>query len=230
MMAESKNGAIRTLGIWVPAFLGICLCIAGVARATVVKSIRTGSEQAYVRIVIETNDRLAPRPKVSTEHNILTISLSGVENDPSALNSEAYRDDLVNIDVTHTSAKTRIKTTLAYTPTRIRTFFLIDPHRFVIDAYRPSADTTAGTAAAEKTQPATDIEEDGTRLNEINQKADETGRSNRPSGTPASNHSSADDGRSRKTFQQRLLVFLIVMTSVALIVIIVLMCMNQKPD
>jgi hypothetical protein len=122
-MAEFKKGAVLRLSSHLIVFVGICLFLAGWAEATIIKGIRTGSEQAYVRMVIETNTRLEPRPKITVNRNTLQIFLAGVEKDSSILKSEAYHDDVVSIDVNGDFTGTRINAILAFNPIRVRTFF-----------------------------------------------------------------------------------------------------------
>jgi hypothetical protein len=212
-------------------FLGMCLSSAVWADATIIKGIRTGSDQAYVRVVIETNAPLDPRPTISVNRNTLRISLAGVEKDPSTLKSEAYRDDVVKIDVTSASKETRIEAILAFIPTSVRTFFLIGPHRFVIDAYRPPATATA-EPSTEELQPISIIEENGIRPDEVNEQATspQKGQPSVPGEGfgAATSQAHNPDGSNHKRFQRRLLVILIVVTSIILVVIIFLMCMDKQ--
>lgn len=230
MMVEFKQGAVLTLGTLLVAFLGMFPCSSGRAEATIIKGIRTGSELAYVRVVIESDVRLEPRPKITVNRNTLRISLTGIGNDPSELKSEALRDDVVNIDVISTSAETRIEAILAFVPTKIRTFFLITPHRFVIDAYRPSSGSTKAPSD-EVQRPITIIEENDTRSDDANPPATsphkELGESKEPN-RPSAITESSTEGSDSNRFQQRLLVFLIVVTSIILVVIIFLMCMDKQ--
>lgn len=229
-MVELKKATRLTFSTLLIMLTSMCLSPSGWAGETVIERIRTGSEQEYVRVVIETNNQLEPRPKISANRNILKISLANVETDLSALKSEAYRNDVANIDITSTSDQTHIETTLAFIPTRIRTFFLADPHRFVIDAYRPSAKAT-DNPGSEALKPISIIEENGIQSTEIiEQKSSPLKKGSSASGDITNEAASASanvKGSNQKGFQQRLLIFLIVVTSIILVVIIFLMCMDR---
>ncbi|MFN2151087.1 MAG: hypothetical protein ACK2T5_05775, partial [Anaerolineales bacterium] len=116
-MAEFKKVAVLTFSTLLIFFLGMSHPSEVWAEATIIKSIRTGSNQAYVRVVIETNTRLDPRPTISANRNSLFISLAGVIKDVSNLKSEAYRNDVIKIDFTNTSKETRIEAILSFIPT-----------------------------------------------------------------------------------------------------------------
>jgi hypothetical protein len=212
-------------------FFGMGLFSAVWADATIIRGIRTGSDPAYVRVVIETNARLDQRPKISVNRNTLRIALSGVEKDPSTLKSEAYRNDVAKIEITSAPEETRIEAILSFIPTSVRTFFLIDPHRFVVDAYRPPSTTTGGSSIEER-QPISIIEENDIRPNEATKQSTspKKGEPNvsREAIGKAVTEGSNPDGSNHKQFQQRLLVFLILVTSIILVVIIFLMCMDKK--
>ena len=230
-MAEFKKGAVLTFSTLLIVLNSISLLSTGWAEATIIKRIRTGSEHAYVRVVIETNTRIEPRPKISVNRKTLQISLDSIEKDLSTLKSEAYRNDVVNVDVTGSSEKTNINATLAFVPTRVRTFFLIDPHRFVIDAYRPSSKDTSNLPS-EELQSISIIEENGTGPNDVDDQTTSPQKkeriiSRKPQPTVAIANSNAN-GSNREGLQQRILVFLIVVTSIILIVIIFLMCMDRQ--
>lgn len=226
-MAEFKKCAVLIIHTLLILTLGMSLSSAAWAEATKIKRIRTGSEKAYVRVVIETDARIEPRPKILANENTLQIFIAGAEKHISDLEPEAYRDDVVNLDVTRTSTETRIKAILAFNPIRVRTFHLIAPHRFVIDAYRPSS-KAAGNLSADMQGPIPIIEEIGTEPNEISHKsasarAKKSSVSTESVGTPTFASSDRDG-----SFQQRLLLFLIVVTSILLVVIIFLMCVDKR--
>ena len=230
MMAESKKSIetiIRTLFFLI---IGVSLSSTVWAEATIIKRIRTGSEKDYVRVVIETNARIEPRPKISVKGKTLQISLAGAEKNLSDLKSEAYRNDVVDIDVTRTSTVTQITVThinaiLAFNPIRVRTFFLVNPHRFVVDAYRPSS-TDAGNVSIDPKQPVPIIEENDIGSSDAGeQNASREGKESTLSMDPVNAPAPTIDN-TKGSFQQRLLLFLIVVTSIILVVIIFLMCMD----
>ena len=232
-MADLKKGTLLKYIALLIILTGMCLPPVGWAEKTIIKRIRTGSEQAYVRVVIETDNQLAPRPTISANGKTLSVSLVNVEQDISKLKSEAYRNDVINIDLSHTSTETHIKITLAFIPTRIRTFFLVDPHRFVIDAYRPSS-KTIDKQDADALKPISIIEENGIQSNEINDQKSSLPQK-RPTGsqaitTEAGSATGNMKGSNQKGFQQRLLIFLIIVTSIILVVIIFLMCMDRAKN
>lgn len=230
MMAEFKKSIEKIICTLFFVILGVSLSSAAWAEATIIKRIRTGSEKEYVRVVIETNARIEPRPKISVKGKTLQISLAGAEKNLSDLKSEAYRNDVVDIDVTRTSTVTQITVThinaiLAFNPIRVRTFFLVTPHRFVVDAYRPSS-TDAGNLAADPKQPVPIIEEKNIGPGEANaQNASQQGKESTLS-MDSANAPAATIDNTKGSFQQRLLLFLIVVTSIILVVIIFLMCMD----
>lgn len=227
-MAEFKIDIVQIIRTLLFVFLGMSLSLAAWAEATTIKRIRTGSEKEYVRVVIETNARIEPRPKISVKGKTLQISLAGAEKNLSDLKSEAYRNDVVDIDVTRSSTVTQITVThinaiLAFNPIRIRTFFLVNPHRFVVDAYRPSS-TDADTPSAN----VPIIEGNGPESTDI--KGRSTSQQEKGSSRSTASMTSSDNAKSSNTngsFQQRLLLFLIAVTSVILVVIIFLMCLDK---
>ncbi|XPS88032.1 uncharacterized protein Dvar_60500 [Desulfosarcina variabilis str. Montpellier] len=229
MMAEFKKSIEKIIRTLLLVFLGMSLSSLVWAEATIIKRIRTGSEKEYVRVVIETNARIEPRPKISVKGKTLQISLAGAEKNLSDLKSEAYRNDVVDIDVTRSSTVTQITVThinaiLAFNPIRVRTFFLANPHRFVVDAYRPSS-TDAGISSADPKRPVPIIEESGIGPNEAN-KTSISQQEKESSMSMNSVDRPATPGDKKGSFQQRLLLFLIVVTSIILVVIIFLMCMD----
>jgi hypothetical protein len=230
MMAEFKTSIEKTIRTLFIVIMGVSLSSVVWAEATIIKRIRTGSEKEYVRVVIETNARIEPRPKISVKGKTLQISLAGAEKNLSDLKSEAYRNDVVDIDVTRTSTVTQITIThinaiLAFNPIRVRTFFLVNPHRFVVDAYRPSS-TDPGNLSADPKQPVPIIEENDIGPSDANAlNASQQGKDSTMSMDSVNAPAAAVDN-TKGSFQQRLLLFLIVVTSIILVVIIFLMCMD----
>lgn len=227
-MAEIKKGIVKPFCTLLIVFLGMCLSSTQQADATVIKGIRTGSEQAYVRVVIETDAQIQPRPTTTVNRNTLQISLAGIEEDPSNLNSEAYRNDVAKVEVITHSTATRINATLAFIPIRVKTFFLVAPHRFVIDAYRPPPEA-AKQPVDEDPQPISIIEESGILPNDVNDQ--ELSPQDKPTTLlterPLRSTANPADGSNPRAYQQRLLIFLIIVTSIILAVIIFLMCMGK---
>ncbi len=212
-MAEFKKSTALTVGILLVVLFSICRPLDGWAGPITVKSIRTGSQQTYVRMVIETDGRLSPRPTVDINGTILTLTLSGARNGSAVLNSEAYRDDVSSIDVAADSTGVAMKATLTFPPSRVRTFFLKGPHRFVIDAYRPSAEKAA-PPPADAIQPISIIDAQGDQAGKtiITEKAS--------TATP--------DEKKANMFQRHLLLFLIGITTMLLVTLLFLMTRSKN--
>jgi hypothetical protein len=226
-MAKFKKGIVQIIRTLLFVFLGMSLSSTAWAEATIIKRIRTGSEKEYVRVVIETNARIEPRPKISVKGKTLQISLAGAEKNLSDLKSEAYRNDVVDIDVTRTSTVTQITVThinaiLAFNPIRIRTFFLVNPHRFVVDAYRPSS-----TAADKPSANVPIIEGNGPESNDFDKRSTTLQEKGSSGSMESMGESDAKNSKTNGSFQQRMLIFLIAVTSIILVAIIFLMCMDK---
>lgn len=113
------------------------------ANAAVIQDLRLGSNAGYVRMVLEFDRPLTPTPSFSIDGNRLQVDLIGIEKDLSELNPEEFGDDIVSINVYTVSAARRIKTIFSFAPTHVKTFFLTEPDRFIIDAFRPVPSSTA---------------------------------------------------------------------------------------
>ena len=114
------------------------------AQATVVKDLRTGDNQGFVRLVMEFDRPLTPHPVFSVDRNSLKITLTGIDNLPA---TPAAIDGITRLEVFRQPDGTSIEMDFTFAPAEIKTFILTGPHRFIIDAYRPlPAGTLPSTA------------------------------------------------------------------------------------
>ena len=107
------------------------------AHAAVIKDLRLGSKESYARMVLEFDRPLTPAPSFSIDGNRLQVDLLGIENDMPTLHPDTFGDDIVSIYVYTVSAARRIKVIFSFAPAHVKTFFLTEPDRFIIDAFRP---------------------------------------------------------------------------------------------
>lgn len=225
-MAEFNKGTAFILGMLMIVFFSICPPLDGAANATIIKSIRTGSQQAYVRMVIETDAQLVSQPKVSVTGNTLVVDITGARKSPAILKSEAYRDDVVTIEATDDASDIHLNVVLTFMPIRVKAFFLKSPYRFVIDAYRPPIENSgklsneSSTAISHIQKKATPADGGGLLENE-GDLPHKSLLSTAPSQTTAKRES-------RNTFQRSLLIVLIVLTSILLAAILFLMSRGSQ--
>lgn len=210
------------------------------AEAAVIKDLRIGSDDEYVRMVLEIDSPLTSPPSFSFNGNILRVTLTGIINDLPAPHPGEYHGDIVSVDISNTSQTKQIAVVFAFDPADVKTFSLIDPHRFIIDAYRPDASAAANLADQAVPQvptieknpplpsPTSQLEKPlptGASLNgdEASLAADGSNSSNKPS---------ADDLK-RNHIQQQLVAALIVVTSIIIILLLLLIFIGngqKKPQ
>jgi len=194
------------------------------AQATVVKDLRTGENQGFVRLVLEFDRPLNPHPVFSVDRNSLKVTLAGIDNLPV---TPVAIDGITRLDVFRRSDGTGIEAVFAFVPADIKTFSLTGPHRFIIDAYRPLPAETRPSAAEEKIRtPA--IKQNQTRPH---RKSGKTVSAVGPRFAAQSDpepyshpviSSSGSDTESKNRFQQRLVAALIVVTSIIAILLLFL--------
>ena len=202
------------------------------AEATVIRDLRTGSDQAYVRLVLETDRALTQAPELTLEGNTLRIALADIDSDLPQIGSEAYRHDIDRINLFRTSDATLIEAVFSFIPTDVRTFSLATPFRFVVDVYRPLSSTTAKPTDG-TSPPARLTGKNGTPHPRDDGKSSPPGSHlGSSTGTAGSIDSDGNsDGKAdRNRFQQRLLAILIIVTSIILVVILILMCVDRKRE
>lgn len=195
------------------------------AEAAVIKDLRIGSDNGYVRMVLEIDRPLTSPPSLSLNGNILRVTLTGIINDLSAPHPGEYHGDIVSLDVSNASQTKQIAVVFAFDPADVKIFALIDPHRYIIDAYRPVSSAAANLAvqavpqipAIEKNPPLPT----GASLNGDKASLD-------TDGSNSSNKPSTDD-LNRNRFQQQLIAALIVVTSIIIILLFLLICMGNGP-
>lgn len=210
------------------------------AETTVIQDLRIGSNEGYVRMVLEIDRPLTPPPSFSINRNILQITLTGIIDGLSAPRPGEYRNDIVSLDVSKESEASRINVVFSFDPTDVKTFSLADPHRFIIDAYRP-ASSAAANLPAETTRQIPSIEENAS-LPESTSPPQKPAPAGMPAfsdeasmkayGSDSSNSHSADD-LNRNRYQQRLIAALIVVTSIIAVLLIYLIWIDsgqKKPQ
>lgn len=214
-MTEFKKVAFWCYCMLLAMLISLNLTEFSAAGATVVKNIRTGSDAAYIRIVLETDRALSPQPLISSEGNAINISLTAIAPPFPDLGTVANHHGIVKLDAVKTTRGTRLEAVLSFKPTEVRTFLLTNPHRLVIDAFRPPG-SAAGDASTGDLQSIALVETNRSQPNTPGE-GQVSASQNQP--TPET------VGRSR--FQQRMLATLIVVTSILLVVIIFLMCKER---
>ena len=233
-MTELPYAAIRAIGSLLIVLFILLLPASAPTQPIVVRDIRAGRDPAYVRLVIETDLALPTAPAISINRQSLRITLpSDLRIRPDLL-ANVRSDDLLGLD-TQTAAKaTHLVARFSFTPADIKIFTLIDPHRVVVDAYRPLR-TTDGKMKDDNQamQPVDSVEKSPPRPSP--DKSAQKGAASRatesltvrPNGSaPESDRFAAGDP-DRSTLHQRLLAILIAVTSILLVVIIYMMCMDR---
>lgn len=128
------------------------------AEATVVKDLRIGNNNGYIRMVIEFDRPPVPPPTVSLHQNTVQVTLAGIVNDVSPSDAGEKNNGIVSLDVTKESEATRIDAVFSFAPADVKAFSLTSPHRFIVDAYRPVTSTPPVRRPIEKTSRISDIE------------------------------------------------------------------------
>jgi hypothetical protein len=228
-MTEFPKGVALKATPQMIVFLAMLVAFGLRAEAAVIKDLRFGDSKGYVRMVLECDRPLSPSPSVSIRGNILQVGLTGVTGDLPDIQTDPYHDDVLSLEVDQTPDATRIEAAYAFDPADVRTFSLVNPDRFIIDAYRhlPPA---AATPPVEQSRPRALIEEAVSTQKpyrepekplpaggsaSIDEAPVRTGGATFPVGGTAD-----DSGRHR--FQQQLIAALIVVTSIIGVLLILL--------
>lgn len=223
--------------------MSLAMFLPSITEASVIKDLRIGSNDGYVRMVFESDRPLTPPPAFSMKRNTLRATLFGGATDLSAPGPGEYRRDVASIHVSREAQKTRIDVVFLFEPADVKAFFLTDPHRFVIDAYRPVS-SNAPPLPVEKAGPVPSIGEEVSfppPSGEPEKPAPPqvSGPIHEPPArvmAPAvpSGGSAADPHRSR--FRQRLITALLAVTTIILVLLFFLIWMgkgrkkSQKPS
>jgi len=133
-MIEFNKWVARKATPLLIVYLAMLWASSATAQTTVIKDLRIGDNQGYVRLVMEFDRPLPPAPYVSVDRNRLRVSLVGIDNLPTM---PAAIEGITRLDAFRQSGKICIETIFAFVPADVRTFALTGPHRFIIDAYRP---------------------------------------------------------------------------------------------
>jgi hypothetical protein len=120
--------------------------------AIVVRDLRVGDQQGYIRIVIESDQPILPDPTVDVHENRLNVFLKGIINTFPAPRHGTLAD-IRDIDVSAKSGDTAVGIMFGFTPDRIQTFTLTGPHRFIIDVYRPNLPSAGDPPHRHHTDP-----------------------------------------------------------------------------
>lgn len=226
-MAEFRKGTALILGMLMIVFFSICSPLTELANATIIKSIRTGSQQAYVRMVIETDAQLVPQPTVSVDGNTLVVEIADAQKSPAILKSEAYRNDVITIKETGDSSHVHLSVVLTFRPIRVKAFFLKAPHRFVIDAYRPPPEKI-GDLSDESPTVITHIQKKGMPPDEGGILKNEERLPHEDLSLPVPSQTISPKTTRNNTFHRSLLIVLIVVTSILLAAILLLMSRGTR--
>ena len=195
-------------------------------EATVIKDLRIGSTQKYVRMVLESDQPLSPPPSFSIDDNALEVSLTGVDKKLAVGPFEDFSSDIISLEISRTSDVTRLEAVFSFAPADVKTFSLTKPHRFIIDAYRPLAATTgdpplgkAGqvTASANRSHDSA-LTKTAQSLTEASVRAYRSVLSD----------NGVMDGTHPNRFHQRLLATLIGVTSIILILLFFLVFIGSR--
>lgn len=200
----------------------LLLLVAARIEAAVIKDLRIGSNQEYVRLVLESDLPLRPVPSLTINGETLRVTMTRVDNDLSVGPFEDFNRDIVSLDILKETGTMRLEAVFSFTPVDVKTFSLTAPHRFIIDAYRSLAATAADLPQPNTGQVAT-LEAE-TRL--------------APSATEASvrayrsilSDNSGTDGADDSRFQRRLLATLIGVTSMILLLLIFLIIAGTRRE
>lgn len=156
-MIELKNWVAPKATPLIFVSLALLLAAALHAQAAVVKDLRIGNNDGYVRMVLEFDRPLTAPPSISTNHNHLQVSLTDIVNTLSTPRIEENQGDILRLNVSKPSDEIRIDAVFTFTPADIKTFALTDPHRFILDVYRPLPLEAASQTVENSHQMASDI-------------------------------------------------------------------------
>ena len=232
-MAKCRKGVALKATPLLIVFLAMLLAPALRAEATVIRDLRFGDNQEYVRMVLEFDRPLSPPPSFSIHRNTLQVTLTGITTDLPDRETGGYHADLISLEVSQTSDATRIDAVFSFDPADVKAFSLTGPPRFIIDAYRPLSPAAAKPPGEESRQKAL-IEETVSLPEPTNapeKPLPEGGSaaieevSIKPNGAASPGSGVADDLR-RNRFQQRLIAAQIVVTSIIVVLLIFLIWMG----
>ena len=232
-MAKCRKGVALKATPLLIVFLAMMLAPILRAEATVIRDLRFGVDKAYVRMVLEFDQPLSPPPSVSIQRNTLQVTLTGTTTDrPDRQTGEALAD-IISLEVSQTSDATHIDAVFSFDPVDVKTFSLTDPHRYIIDAYRPLSPAAAKPPGEASRQVAL-IEEDVSLPKPINAPENplpDSGSTAMDAASIKSNGSFSPDSGipddlRRNRFQQRLIAALIVVTSIIVVLLILLIWMG----
>jgi hypothetical protein len=128
------------------------------AASTRITDLRFGNNKGYIRVVMEFDRPLNPTPSVSIDRNILQVTLTGIINNLSDPQIDIDNGDVISLDVSQKSDVIQIDAVFSFAPADVKTFSLIGPDRFIIDAYRPLSPAN-GIPTVEKARRIAPIEE-----------------------------------------------------------------------
>lgn len=106
-------------------------------EAAIIKDLRIGNNNEYVRLVLEFDDPPVTAPTHTLKQNSLKITLNDTASDLPARPAGDY-SDIVILDLAQKKGDTIIDAVFPFTPSDVKAFTLVAPHRFIIDAYRPT--------------------------------------------------------------------------------------------
>jgi hypothetical protein len=136
MMTPSKTAGIRALPA-LAAALWILLLPKAPLQAAAITDLRIGSDSEYVRLVLEFDQAVMPAPAYTIAGSRLQITLAGIANALPA-GPAAEHPGIRRLDVLPQGGATVIDAVFAFPPADVKAFTLTDPHRFIVDAYRPA--------------------------------------------------------------------------------------------
>ncbi len=196
------------------------------ADATVIRDVRIGSNDGYVRVVLEFDRPLTASPNLSIERNHLNATIDGITNTPRLQSVETQTDGIVRLNMSGQSATVHIKAIYEFIPADIKSFALTGPHRFIIDAYRPppsqaDSQSVESQPSARLPQPHGNVPEPYAKTEKPTSAALSTtivkASLNAYDKLASSRPRVADIQRSR--FQQRLIAALIVVTTIIIVLL-----------
>jgi hypothetical protein len=234
-MTGRKKRVLRIAVPFLSAWIFLFPPAAAHAKATVIRSIRIGSTPEYVRLVLESDQPLNRLPTFSLKHRTLIVTLSATINNNAMHPAESHTRGIVNLQITNgPGAVSRIQADFSFTPRDLRTFTLASPHRFIIDAYRPTAALPSTSEAAKTNPPSTKVEGPAQQATGTgNHPASvETQRSvsgsTQAAGPPAASTTRAREAPGQAGIPQSLLAALIGVTSTIIVLLFFRICFGNN--
>lgn len=232
-MAKFRKGVALKATPLLIVFLAMLLAPSMRAEATVIRDLRFGGNEEYVRMVLEFDRSLRPPPSFSIHRNTLQVTLNEITTDRPDRQAGEIHADIISLEVSRTSDATRIDAVFSFDPADVKTFSLSDPPRFIIDVYRPVSPAAASPPGEAYRQVAL-IEEDVSLPKPINAPENpvpDSGSTAMDAASITSNGfasptSGIPDDLRRNRFQQRLIAALIVVTSIIVVLLILLIWMG----